>query len=53
MAMINSAAVATSHEVRVSTDENVGCCMKFALHAARRFFPDATLSHGALRRDAK
>jgi hypothetical protein len=53
MAMINSAAVATSHEVRVSTDEKVGCCMKFALHAARRFFPDATLSHGALRRDAK
>ncbi|HEV3161074.1 MAG: hypothetical protein WBG18_28345 [Xanthobacteraceae bacterium] len=51
--MINSATAATTHDLRVSTDENVGCNMNLASRTAWRFFPDETLSQGILRRDAK
>jgi hypothetical protein len=30
IAMINSATAATTHDLRVSTDENVGCNMNLA-----------------------
>jgi len=51
--MINSAAAATIHDLRVSTDENVDCSMNLASPTARRFFPDENLSQGVLHRDAK
>jgi hypothetical protein len=51
--MINKAAAATTHDLRVSTDENVDCSMNFASRAVWRFFPGENLSQGALRRDAK
>jgi hypothetical protein len=51
--MINSATDATTHDRRVSTDENVDCSMNFASRAAWRFFPGGNLSQGALRRDEK
>jgi len=53
IAMINSAAAATTHDLRVSTDENVDCSINFASRTARRFFPDENLSQGDLHRDAK
>lgn len=53
IAMINSATAATTHDLRVSTDENVGCNMNLASRTAWRFFPDETLSQGILHRDAK
>jgi hypothetical protein len=42
IAMINSAAAATTHDLRVSTDENVDCSMNFASGAAWHFFPART-----------
>jgi len=53
IAMITSAATATIHDLRVSTDENVGCSINFASRTAWRFSPGQTLSHGVLYRDAK
>jgi hypothetical protein len=53
MAIINRTTVATTHDLRVSTDENVGCSMDFASCAAECFLPDETLSQGVFRRDAK
>jgi hypothetical protein len=41
--MINSAAAATTHDLRVSTDENVGCSINFASRTGWRFAPDLTL----------
>jgi hypothetical protein len=51
--MINSATAATTHDLRVSTDENVDCSMNFESRTAWRFFPDRNLSQGSLRRDEK
>jgi hypothetical protein len=41
--MINNAAAATTHDLRVSTDENVGCSINFASSTRWRFVPDQTL----------
>lgn len=43
IAMINKAAAATTHDLRVSTDENVDCSMNFASRAVWRFFPGENL----------
>ena len=51
--MINSATDATTHDLRVSTDENVDCSMNFASRAAWRFFPGENLSQGVPRCDDK
>jgi hypothetical protein len=51
--MINKATAATTHDLRVSTDEKVDCSMNFALRAVWRFSPDENLSQGALGRDVK
>jgi hypothetical protein len=52
-AMINKTTPATTHDLRVSTDEKVDCSMNFALRAVWRFSPDENLSQGALGRDVK
>jgi len=46
--MINKTTPATTHDLRVSTDEKVDCSMNFALRAVWRFSPDENLSQGAL-----
>jgi hypothetical protein len=51
--MINKTTPATTHDLRVSTDEKVDCSMNFALRAVWRFSPDENLSQGALGRDVK
>ena len=53
MPMIISATAATTHDRRVSTDENVDCSMNFASRSAWRFFPGENLSQGVPRCDDK
>jgi hypothetical protein len=53
IAMINNAAAATTHDLRVSTDENVDCSINVASRPLSVSPPNKNLSQGVLRRDAK